>query len=437
VTRTFPRLLKQRLLSLGSPVAEVCHCGFATDCTPRERRQLLDAIMRKLADTGRERGAAMLAAKDAPAAQDALFADSGSRFGLRRQPGLPTALLDLPFASLDEYLASLGSATRKDLRRKLRAASAVRVEWRDNIDDIAADVMRLYRETYAHAEISFEELTEGYFRKVLHDCAGSALCATYWLDDRLVAFNLVLHDGTRLLDKFLGMDYSVARKYNLYFVSWIENVRFCLARGIPLYQSGQGLHREKMRLGSRLVANWLWYRHRNPVVDPVFAAGERLFRLDRFDAELAALNPAPSPVSASDVGTRGSLWLAWAALILCEMLCQVALKLAGRDTGAFDFSLAGAARALASGWLWTAIGTYVGGFLAWMLILRKSRLSAAFPTSAIVFVGVMFSSWLVLGEALTWTMALGAALIVAGILLLGNEDDEVPFHGLEDGRHDA
>jgi drug/metabolite transporter (DMT)-like permease len=72
-----------------------------------------------------------------------------------------------------------------------------------------------------------------------------------------------------------------------------------------------------------------------------------------------------------------------------------------------------------------------------MLILRKSRLSAAFPTSAIVFIGVMFSSWLVLGEALTWTMVFGAVLIVAGILLLGNEAEEVQFHGLEDGPRDA
>ena len=60
-----------------------------------------------------------------------------------------------------------------------------------------------------------------------------------------------------------------------------------------------------------------------------------------------------------------------------------------------------------------------------MLILRKSRLSQAFPTSAIVFVGVMFSSWLVLGEALTWNMLAGAMLITGGILLLGSESDEV------------
>ncbi len=424
LARVFPRLLKQRLLSLGSPVGEVCHLGFAPDCSATERQQILDALLAKMNAVARERRVAMLAAKDAANAQDALWARGGSAIGLRRQPGLPTALLDLPFANVDEYLATLSYSTRKDLRRKLKAGAALRVEWRENIDDIRDEVMRLYRATYANAELSFEELTPEYFHNVLRECAGRALCATYWAGDQLVAFNLVLHDGECLIDKFLGMDYAVARQYNLYFYTWIENVRWCIAHGIKLYQSGQGLHREKLRLGSRLAANWLWYRHRNPVLDRILAAVEKLARLDRHDADLAALNP-PTPVDDAPEKPRSKLWLAWLALVGCEMLCQVALKFAGRDTGEFDFSLAAFTRALGSPWLWTAIGTYVGGFLAWMLILRKSRLSQAFPTSAIVFVGVMFSSWLVLGEHVSWTMLAGAVLITGGILLLGSEPDEV------------
>ena len=422
LSRVFPRLLKQRLLSLGSPVGEVCHLGFAADCGASEQQQILAAVLTKMESVASERRVAMLAAKDTANAQDVLWAQSGDTTGLRRQPGLPTAVLDLPFTNVDEYLATLSRATRKDLRRKLKAGEALRVEWRDNIDDIRDEVLRLYRETYTRAELSFEELTPEYFTSVLRECAGRALCATYWAGDRLIAFNLVLHDGERLIDKFLGMDYAVAREYNLYFYTWIENVRWCIAHGIKVYQSGQGLHREKLRLGSRLDSNWLWYRHRNPLLDRIFASLEQLARLDRNDDDLAALKPS---APAEPEPPRSRLWIAWLALIGCEMLCQIALKYAGHDTGEFDFSLAAFTRALRSPWLWTAIGTYVGGFLAWMLILRKSRLSQAFPTSAIVFVGVMFSSWLVLGETVSWTMLAGAVLITGGILLLGSESDEV------------
>ena len=236
----------------------------------------------------------MIAIKDSESALDALWSNAVTPHRLRRQPGLPTASLELPFASVDEYLATLSHTTRKDIRRKLKAGTAIRVEWRTGIDGIADDVMRLYASTRDRAEFDFEELTPDYFRGVLAECAPRGLCATYWLDDRLIAFNLVLCDGDRMIDKFLGMDYAVAREHNLYFYTWMENVRYCIANGILVYQSGQGLHQQKKRLGSKLLPNWLWYRHRNRFIDRLLAAIEGVARLDRGDAELAALGAEKS-----------------------------------------------------------------------------------------------------------------------------------------------
>lgn len=289
LTRHFPRLLRQKMLSLGSPVSEVCHLGFAPGADADEQQRLLGAILARVETFAREYRVRMIAVKDASATQDALWAAAAKAHGLRRQPGLPTACIDMHFASVDDYLATLSKATRKDIRRKLKDAAGLRTEWRAGIDGIENEVMRLYQSTHANAQFSFEELTPEYFRGVLREMGERARCATYWLGERLVAFNLVLHDGKRLIDKFLGMDYAVAREYNLYFYTWIENVRRCIDLNVGTYQSGQGLHALKRRLGSRLSANWLWYRHRNRVVDAIFALVERLARLDRQDPELAAL----------------------------------------------------------------------------------------------------------------------------------------------------
>jgi len=289
LSRWFPRLLHQRMLGFGSPVAESCHLGFEPGTTATEQYRLVDTILARAESFAREQRVQMLAAKDSSSAQDVLWAHAAKAQRLRRQPGLPTAYLDVPFTSVDEYVASLSKATRKDMRRKLKTAAELRVEWRTNIDDIVGDVMRLYTSTHATAQFSFEELTPDYFRNVLRELGPRASCVTYWLGTKLVAFNLVLHDGKRLLDKFLGMDYACARDYNLYFSSWFENVRYCIEHRIPLYQSGQGLHGVKRRLGSRLSPNWLWYRHRNRSLDAILAVVERLARLDRHDPELAAL----------------------------------------------------------------------------------------------------------------------------------------------------
>jgi drug/metabolite transporter (DMT)-like permease len=119
-----------------------------------------------------------------------------------------------------------------------------------------------------------------------------------------------------------------------------------------------------------------------------------------------------------------SAWIAWCLLLGFETLCQIALKFAGRETGAFDFSRAAFHHAITTPWLWVAIGCYVGAFLAWMTILRKSTLSAAFTTSAIVFVSVMASSYLVFGERIGALQLCGALVIVAGILVIGADESE-------------
>jgi predicted N-acyltransferase len=292
IAHVAPRLLGIPLVSLGSPVGEICHLGFASDANDSERRRLIDALVARLFEFANERRIGMIAVKDASGADDALWSSVCGAAGLRRVPGQATALLDVRFRSLDDYLASLGPSTRRDMRRKLRSREAIRVEWRTEIDDILERVMTLYRATLARAEYQFEELTPAYFSGVMQDPRGRARCATYWLGDTLIGFNLVLANRHRLLDKFFGMDPELGRAHNLYYLSWMENVRYCIEHGLARYQSGQGLEREKLRLGSTLQPNSLWYRHRNRVVDRVFASVERAFSLDRDPGKASAQRAA-------------------------------------------------------------------------------------------------------------------------------------------------
>jgi len=122
------------------------------------------------------------------------------------------------------------------------------------------------------------------------------------------------------------------------------------------------------------------------------------------------------------VSARTRTWIAWGLLLACETTCQISLKYAGLANAGFDFSSGAFAQAIVTPALWAGIGCYVGAFAAWMTILRKSTLSAAFAMSAIVFVAVMFASWWVFGEHVGAMQLLGAAVIVTGILLLGADD---------------
>ena len=288
LAKVFPRLLRIPMLSLGSPVTECCRIGFVADATPEQRAEWLDAILAQMERMSAAEKFGMLAVKDAPC-NEPIWQQVCPRHGLRALSGLPGATLDIRWRDVEGYLESLGPSTRKDLRRKRRAGEALQIQWRTDLDGIADEVQRLYRETLARAELSFEELTPAYFENVLRDMPGRAYCVTYAEHGKLIAFNLVLQDSDCLLDKFLGMDYAAMARYNLYHVSWLENIRHCIDKGIAVYASGQGLHREKLRLGSTLAANALWYRHRNRIVDGVFARLEKIASIEDDDAAHAGI----------------------------------------------------------------------------------------------------------------------------------------------------
>ncbi|WFU08639.1 GNAT family N-acetyltransferase [Rhizobium sp. CB3090] len=280
VRQRFPGFLTLRLACLGSPCTETGSVGFHPD-VPLERREVLFAellsFFEQLAAT---EDCALMGLKDipqpiAPALDGPLSARRYATIG-----GLPTAWLDIDFKTIDEYLARLSSGTRKDMRRKLKSFAEVRVEIRTDFGDFLPEVMRLYHDTRNRSEWQFEELTAGYFEGILSRMEGRSFCAFYFVEDRLLAANLIVHDGRVAIDKFFCMDGEEGRPYNLYFLSWFTNLRYCLEHGIGRYQSGQAYYENKVRLGSTLTANAMFFRHRNPVLQKILRLVSPLFSTD-------------------------------------------------------------------------------------------------------------------------------------------------------------
>jgi multidrug transporter EmrE-like cation transporter len=120
------------------------------------------------------------------------------------------------------------------------------------------------------------------------------------------------------------------------------------------------------------------------------------------------------------------LLLAWLVLLVIETLGQVSLKIAGMHVGTFELNRSSLLAAASTPWLWLGLACYVSQFAVWMKILETSRLSSAFSTSAIVFVAIMVASWAVFGDPMDWEKITGSAIIVAGILLLGDDAQQTP-----------
>jgi drug/metabolite transporter (DMT)-like permease len=113
----------------------------------------------------------------------------------------------------------------------------------------------------------------------------------------------------------------------------------------------------------------------------------------------------------------------WAMLITSESTAQIAMKLGGDDLTNMKFGLNWLITALTTPAVLVAVGCYAASFLIWMLILRSTHLSVAFPLSSLVFVGVLLGSWLGLGEHISWLHWVGVWIIIGGIALLAEGDN--------------
>ncbi|KRP60714.1 GNAT family N-acetyltransferase [Pseudomonas trivialis] len=285
--RLWPGVLQLPLYAIGSPMAERCDAGIASRVPPARRPLLLKQLIKAARQDASEFGISLVAVKDV-ASQDSQWAASCRSAGFKSMPGLPGGVLKVPYGSVDAYLGSLCKSTRKDLRRKLRAPGP-RLEWRHNIDDVLPEVMRLYDATLSRADLQFERLPASYFTGLLERMQGRAVCVLYWVGDHLAAFNLILVDEHRLIDKFFGHDSAFGREYNLYFRSWLTNVDYCIAHRIPLYECGQEGYASKLRLGCEFQGRHLFFRHRNRVVNVLLNLVKAFLRPDRSDPAMAAV----------------------------------------------------------------------------------------------------------------------------------------------------
>ncbi|MBI5103064.1 MAG: N-acetyltransferase [Nitrospirae bacterium] len=183
----------------------------------------------------------------------------------------PCARLEIDFNSMEEFLSRFSKAARKDLRRKMRVSDEVRVIRSRDISPYMEKIYRLYLETVARSPVTFGVNKRLFFEKICERVPGTEY-TLYFVQEALAAFNLLVVKQESMVDKYFCMDYSLGRKHNIYALSWLENVRICVERKIPLYYAGQGAEKTKSHLGATLVPGYIFYKHRLPVIDRILSA---------------------------------------------------------------------------------------------------------------------------------------------------------------------
>lgn len=108
-----------------------------------------------------------------------------------------------------------------------------------------------------------------------------------------------------------------------------------------------------------------------------------------------------------------------AAFLLVDTATQMAFKVAADAIGDVPLGLDFVARMAGTCAAWLAIALYLATYVLWMLVLKDTALSRAFPLTALSYVTVPVLGWLAFGERVGLTTATGIALIIGGVALIG------------------
>ncbi len=178
----------------------------------------------------------------------------------------PCGQLSIDFNSVEEYLGRLSRSARKDLNRKMRVAHEVRVIHSCSIAPYLDRIYQLYQDTVMRSPMALGVHKRLFFDVICERVPGAEY-TLYFVQEELVAFNLLFVKQAALVDKYFCMDYGLGRKYNLYVLSWLENVRTCVERKIPHYFTGQGAEKTKAHLGATFIPSFILFKHRRAVFD--------------------------------------------------------------------------------------------------------------------------------------------------------------------------
>jgi predicted N-acyltransferase len=263
IRRFIPRFFILKTLFCGSPFGENGVLGIAKDFN--DTHILIDELVKVMHRFSKENRIPFIIFKDF-LKENLFLLDSLKGKGFLRVDSFPSVRMELNFESLEDYFRSLSYSTRKDLRRKIKKAYSkknIRIKVVDDVEEIIDDVYKLYLNTYHAGEVKFEFLTKEFFINVSKDLKPHTKYFLYYVEDRLCAFNLCLVYNDLMIDKFIGFDYDIARRYSLYFVSWCYNIEWCLKHSIRFYQVGQTDYFPKIKLGGSPIPLYAYVKHNN------------------------------------------------------------------------------------------------------------------------------------------------------------------------------
>jgi len=260
IRRLWPRFMRARTLMVGCAAGEGRLDG--DESSQPTSAELLARSLRRLAG---ELNCAMIVLKEFPAKYRAPL-QCLRRAGFTRAPSMPMTTLSLEFENFEDYLSNtLSPGTRAKVRRKLRAAEraepAIAMSLADDVTAIMDDVYPLYLKVFERSPLQFEKLTKEFLCEIVSRIPDKVRFFVWRQGARIIAFGLCMVQGDSICHEYVGFDYAVAFKLNMYYRVFHDIIEWAIANGYKRFYSGSLNYDPKWHLRQSLYPLDLYVRH--------------------------------------------------------------------------------------------------------------------------------------------------------------------------------
>lgn len=295
VKKIKPTIFSLKTLICGMPIG-IGRIGFIGD-----GGRIVHVLKRRLEQIARKERCSIVAFKDFEHSYTQIL-DPLQREGYAKFDGLPTTEMNVWFKDFEDYLNTLSAASRYDLRRKFRKVDGhIKIDMRvvDELNDHELrEVYKLYLDMVEKHDMGFELLPMAFFKNLSKNMPKETKYFLWHINGKLAAFLLFLVSEDRLIDYYVGLDYSVAHKYHLYFVKFRDVMNWCIKNKIKTYEMGITGYEPKRRLGFEFVPLYIYAKLRNRWMRPIFRLICQFLKFENFDPSLkAAKRPKADRVS--------------------------------------------------------------------------------------------------------------------------------------------
>jgi uncharacterized protein len=295
------RLAHQRTLFVGNVAGEEGQVGLLRGYALSDVAPFVHAAVRAKAAALK---APMLVWKEFPdsarTSLDGLLASTRAF----RMVSYPGTAISLEPGGYQAYLATQRSARRWKINDKLRRGTKnvplnTLIITRPSGSELD-EIFPLFWQTYLRGKTKFERLTPEFFRAIADCDEATFVVQRDSASGKMLSFMLMLDLGERVINQFIGIDYTFSADGFLYFRLFAAAYDWACTTKATMLQSGQTGYMAKIDMGHSLVPLWNYCEHRNPLANWIYrriAAGITWDTLDDQLAEYLNAHPEQRPAT--------------------------------------------------------------------------------------------------------------------------------------------